>query len=125
MKSLSDAAFFRAFDALASAGDPGLKRVIFDFASVHWERERISVARASYSIVQEIFTLTHGARPKWTLLVVKEYWWGAAEGNALRSVRWSRPMSGRRADILAWFREQDRSIGQAAAACERRKEKRA
>lgn len=110
MKSLSDAAFFRVFDALLGAGNPGLKRASWDFASVHWERERLSASRAAYSHVHEIFMLVHAGRPKWTLMVVKEYWWGAKEGEVLRSVRWTRPMNGRRADILAWFRNQEQTM---------------
>lgn len=119
MKSLSDAAFFRVFDALASAGNPGLKRASWDFAAVHWEKERLSLARTAYSIVQEIFTLTHQGRPKWMLLVVKDYWWDVEAGTLIRNIRWSRPMSGRRADIFAWFREQERGMRLEPAAMER------
>ncbi|MFZ5617192.1 MAG: hypothetical protein ACOZAA_07725 [Pseudomonadota bacterium] len=122
MKGLSDAAFFRVFDALVGAGNPGLRRARWDFSSIHWERERISASRPSYSYVHETFLLSCAERPKWTLMVVKEYWWGAMEGEPLKSARWARPTNGRRADILTWFRGQERIIGSQAASPKRSEE---
>lgn len=109
MKSLSDAAFFRVFDALADAGNPGLKLKSWDFAGAEWRRDRYSIAGADYSFVVEVFTIHHASRPRWTLIAAKEHWWGAEQEGAIRSARWARPTSGRRADILTWFREQERA----------------
>ncbi len=75
--------------------------------------------RAAYSTAQEMFTLTHQNRPKWTLLVVKDYWWDVEAGTPIRNIRWSRPMKGRRADILAWFRDQEQRMRLEPAAMER------
>lgn len=116
MKTISDAAFFRVFDTLVGDGNPGLTRAVWDYAAAHWERERLSVSRHTYSHVTEIITLAHAGRPKWTLLVVKEYWWGDREGDAFRTVRWTRPTDGRRAEILAWFRDQEKMIEARSAA---------
>lgn len=112
MKTLSDAAFFRVFDALAGAGNPGLKLKSWELAGANWRRDRYSIAGADYSFVIEIFTIRHDARPRWTLLVAREHWWGESRNDALRDVRWSRPTAGRRADIVAWFRKHERAAEQ-------------
>jgi hypothetical protein len=109
VKSLSDAAFFRTFDALASGGNPGLGRMNWDYAGASWVRERISVSRSAYSFAQEIFTLSSAAQPKWSLLVVKEYWRRGNDAKAARIARWTALLSGRRSDALAWFRDQARA----------------
>lgn len=109
MKSLSDAGFFRAFEALADAGNPGLKRKSWEFCGARWRRDRYSISGPEYTVIIEAFTVRHASRPHWRLLVAKEHWWGD-EQDTIRSARWSRPTEGRRADILAWFRKQEREI---------------
>ncbi|MEX0645225.1 MAG: hypothetical protein WD076_07940, partial [Parvularculaceae bacterium] len=113
MKSLSDAAFFRTFDALVTAGNAGLKRRTWHYAGADWRRDRYSMSLTDYSFVVDVFAVSQSSRPKWTLLSAKEYWWGATEKEALRDVRWSRPTAGRRADVLAWFRTQERALREA------------
>ena len=44
-------------------------------------------------------------------MVVKEYWWAGEESKALKNLRWARPTSGQRGDILSWLRAQDTKIG--------------
>ena len=107
MKTLSDAAFFRKFDLLLDAGNPGLKLQSWTFADTNWRRERHSFTGGEYSFVVEVFTILHETRPKWKLIVTKEYWWGADKTDVLKNQRWSRPAQGRRADMLAWFKKQD------------------
>jgi hypothetical protein len=109
MKGLSDAAFFRVFDMLAGEGNPGLKMTGWDYAGLRWCRDRYSVLNPGYSFTIETFLITHPGRPHWTLLVAKEYWWGANEHKTLRNTRWARPTEGRHADVLAWFRGQEHS----------------
>jgi len=109
VKSLSDAAFFRTFDALVAAGNAGLKKRTWSYAGADWRRDRYSVSVTDYSFVVELFAVRL-TRPKWTLLVAKEYWWGPTDRDILRDIRWSRPTEGRRADVLAWFRLQERSL---------------
>ncbi len=110
MKSLSDAAFFRTFDALVADGNAGLKRRNWTYGGASWRRDRYSVSVSDYSFVVDLFTVAHASRPAWKLLVAKEYWWGATDAERLRDARWTRPMAGRRADILAWFRDCERSL---------------
>jgi hypothetical protein len=40
-------------------------------------------------------------------MVVKEYWWIGEDSKDTKALRWARPTSGRRNDIIAWFREQE------------------
>ena len=44
-------------------------------------------------------------------MVTKEYWWAGEESKALKNLRWARPVSGQRADILSWLRVQEAEIG--------------
>lgn len=107
MKSLSDAAFFRAFDAMTDAANPGLRRKSWEFGGASWRRDRYSLSNPDYAFVIEIFTVLRSRRPGWKLLVFKEHLWDEDDGAAVRSVRWTRLLKGRRADVLAWLRKQD------------------
>jgi hypothetical protein len=40
-------------------------------------------------------------------MVVKEFWWVGEEMSPLKTLRWARPISGRRGDIIKWFRDQE------------------
>jgi hypothetical protein len=44
-------------------------------------------------------------------MVTKEYWWIGEESKALKNLRWARPTSGQRGDILSWLRAQEAKIG--------------
>ena len=110
MKALTDASFFRAFDRMAAAGNPGFKLNQWSFAGAVWQRERHSFSGVGHSFTVEALTVKQTARPAWTLLVAKENWWAAAHGEALKNVQWARPVAGRGADIVAWFRERERSL---------------
>lgn len=112
MKSLSDAAFFRVFDAITDAANPGFKRKSWEFDGAGWRRDRYSISSPDYALVVEIFTVFHPRRPKWKLLVCKEHLWDEDDGAAVRSARWTRLLQGRRADALAWFRRQKTAAGQ-------------
>ena len=46
-------------------------------------------------------------RRGWSLMVIKEYWWAGEESKALKNLRWARPTSGQRGDILSWLRAQE------------------
>jgi hypothetical protein len=109
MKSLADAAFFRAFDGLASAGNAGLKRATWSFAGADWQRARHSFSCADYSFAVEVFAVTRAGRPAWRLIVVKEHWWAGPEREAVKRVQWARPAEGEAAAILAWLRDWERS----------------
>lgn len=108
MKALTDASFLRAFDALVSAGNPGLKRASWNHADAAWQRERHSFSGADHSFAVEVFTVVPAGRTQWKLLVVREHWWMGGDSDAVKSVQWARAASGRTADILAWVRERER-----------------
>jgi hypothetical protein len=111
MKSLARPSFFRLFDLLVSITNPGLKRPYWTHDSVDFERERHSALGPRHGFVIEITTLTRPGRRGWSLMVIKEYWWAGEESKALKNLRWARPTSGQRGDILAWLRAQEAKIG--------------
>jgi hypothetical protein len=111
VKSFGDPSFFRLFDLLTGLTNPGLKRPHWTHDGVEFERERHSVMGPRHGFVIEITTLTRPGRRGWSLMVIKEYWWAGEESKALKSLRWARPTSGLRGDILAWLRTQEAKIG--------------
>jgi hypothetical protein len=111
MKSFASSSFFRLFDLLVSLTNPGLKRSHWVHDGVEFERERHSVMGPKHGLAIEIFTLTRAGRGGWSLMVTKEYWWAGAESKALKNLRWARPISGQRGDILSWLRAQEAKIG--------------
>jgi hypothetical protein len=110
MKSLARPSFFRLFDLLISHTNPGLKLSRWTFDGVEFERERHSFMGPRHGVAIEIFTLTRGGRRGWTLMVTKEYWWVGKESKALKTLRWARPTSGQRADIMSWLRTQEAAL---------------
>ncbi|HUZ32689.1 MAG TPA: hypothetical protein VMV19_11410 [Xanthobacteraceae bacterium] len=112
MKSFNRPSFFRLFDLLLSLTNPGLKRSYWTHDGVEFERERHSVMTRQHGLAIEIFTLTRPGRRGWSLMVTKEFWWAGEESRALKNLRWARPISGQRGDILTWLRSQEAKIGQ-------------
>ena len=112
MKGFAHPSFFRLFDLLLSLTNPGLKRSHWMHDGVQFERERHSVTGPRHGLAIEIFTLRRSGRHGWSLMVIKEYWWAGEESKALKNLRWARPISGQRSDILSWLRAQDAKIGQ-------------
>jgi hypothetical protein len=110
MKSLASPSFFRLFDLLVSHANPGLKLSRWIFDGVEFERERHSFLGPKHGVAIEIFTLTRGGRRGWTLMVTKEYWWVGEESRALKNLRWARPTSGQRADVISWLRAQEAAL---------------
>ena len=110
MKSLATPSFFRTFDLLLSAGNPGLKLTHWIYDEVEWVRDRYSVTGRNHGFVIEIITLTRPGRRGWCLLVTKEHWWAGERIEAIKSAQWSRPVSGQRKDIIEWFRKQEKAI---------------
>ena len=111
MRSFARPSFFRLFDLLLSLTNPGLKRSHWTHDGVDFERERHSVMGPKHGLAIEIFTLRRPGRRGWSLMVTKEYWWAGEESKALKNLRWARPVSGQRADILSWLRAQEAKIG--------------
>jgi hypothetical protein len=111
MKNFARPSFFRLFDLLLSLTNPGMKRSHWMHDVVEFERERYSVTVLKHGFAIEIFTLTRPGSRGWSLMVTKEYWWAGADSKALKNVRWARPISGRRGDILSWLRAQEAKVG--------------
>jgi hypothetical protein len=110
MKSFARPSFFRLFDLLLATSNPGLKLSRWTYDGVEFERERHSVMGPKHGLAIEIFTLTRAGRRGWTLMVTKEYWWVGEESKALKSLRWARPTSGQRPDIMSWLRTQEAAL---------------
>jgi hypothetical protein len=49
-------------------------------------------------------------------MVTKEYWWAGEESKALKNLRWARPTSGQRADIMSWLRTQEAALERSSIA---------
>lgn len=110
MKSLAQPSFFRVFDLLLGATNPGLKLPSWTHDGVAWERERHSFSGSSHGQTIEIVTLTRPGRRGWSIMIVKEYWWVGKESKAVKALRWAKPIEGQRSDILNWFRAQEASL---------------
>src|SRR5262249_39119088 len=115
MKSLGSPSFFRVFDLLLSASNPGLKRSRWTCDGVEFERERHSFAGANHGFAVDIVTLQQAGRRGWSLMVAKECWWAGAESKSLKSLRWARPTRGQGRDILAWMRTQEAALERSAS----------
>lgn len=122
MKTLAQPSFFRALDLLLSTTNPGLKQARWIHDGVEFERERHSFSGAKHGLAIEIVTLTRPGRPGrpgrrgWSLMVTKEYWWAGPDNKAFKNLRWARPVSGQRNDMLGWMRAQDAALDRALAA---------
>ena len=110
MKTFASASFFRTFDLLLAANNPGMTLTKWSHDGVDWERERHSFTGRNHGFAVEVATLTRSGRQGWTLMVVKEFWWVGSHGKDIRSTRWAHLMSGRRNDALGWMREQERNF---------------
>jgi|SRR5580704_1495680 hypothetical protein len=116
MKSLAHPSFFRVFDLLVGATNPGLKLSSWTRDDIAWERERHSFTGPTHGQAIEVFTATRSGRHGWSLMIVKEYWWVGKESKAVKAVRWAKPIDGRRSDIMDWFRDQEASLDSKLAA---------
>ncbi len=114
MKSFARPSFFRLFDLLLSTSNPGLKLSRWTFNGVEFERERHSFSGPKHGLAIEICTLTRAGRRGWSLMVTKEYWWAGAESQAFKQLRWARPLTGQRGDVLAWLRAQEAALDRSA-----------
>jgi len=110
MKSFARPSFFRVFDLLVSTTNPQFRRTRWTHNGVDFERERHSFSGPKHGLTIEIITLTRPGRRSWSLMVTKEYWWAGAESKAFKNLRWARPLSGQRGDILAWMRAQETAL---------------
>ena len=116
MKSFASSSFFRVFDMLLSAANPGMKQSQWTIDGVDCGHERHSFSGPTHGFAIEIFTLTRPGKRGWSLMVVKEFWWSGKQMDAGRMPHWAKLTSGQRADVFAWFRAQELSLEQRLAA---------
>jgi len=114
MKNLASPSFFRMFDLLLAATNPGIRSTRWTHDGVEFERERHSFTGPKHGLTIEIMTLTRSGRRGWSLMVTKEYWWSGADSKPLKNLRWARPIAGQRSDLLTWLREQEAALERSA-----------
>jgi hypothetical protein len=119
MKNFAQPSFFRVFDLLVGATNPGLKLSSWTYDGVVWERERHSFTGATHGQTIEIFTLRRLGKRGWNVMIVKEYWWVGKENKPVKAVRWAKPIEGQRIDIMNWFRAQETGLDRRLIARER------
>jgi hypothetical protein len=113
MKSLTRPSFFRVFDLLLSTTNPRMKQARWTHDGVEFEQDRHSFSGPKHGLTIEIYTLTRSGRRGWSFMVTKEYWWAGPDNKALKNLRWARPTSGARLDILNWMRAQESALDRA------------
>lgn len=115
MKNLARPSFFRMFDLLLSATNPGLNVSRWTHDGAEFERERHSFTSPRYSLTVEIFTVTRSGRKGWSLMVAKEYWWAGPKSEPFKNARWARAMHGQRGDLFTWLRAQEVALERSAS----------
>jgi len=110
MRSLTRPSFFRMFDLLLAATNPGLKLTHWKHDGVEFERERHSFISARHSLVIELVILSRSGPHGWSLMVTKEYWWAGASAKPFKNMRWARSLSGQRTNLMAWLQAQERLL---------------
>lgn len=116
MKNLQRPSFFRFFDLLVSTSNPGLRHTRWTFEGAACQRARHSFTGDGHTFIVETFTLQHGGRRGWALIVVKEYWSFGDDGKGVRTTRWARPLAGKRSDLMGWLRAQEAAFDRALPA---------
>ncbi len=105
MRRIGDTAFFRDFDRVMGASLRDTQSNGWVVAGARWTRQRHSHAGPDFSFVTEAITGESLSPPAWSVLVVKEYWWGAGGRTPLRSGQWATLLSGKREPFVAWLEE--------------------
>jgi hypothetical protein len=106
VKAFGDPAFFRLYEALlAEAPDSNAFR--WTHRGVKWVRTRHSYTSLRHGFGLETVEISKPGSRSWTLLVVKEFWWGP-DGSTLKSTQWAKPASGRREEIRRWVQLEER-----------------
>jgi hypothetical protein len=110
MRRIGDASFFRIVDRLFGAGATPLNAARWTIDGVDWRRERHNYSGDSHGFTVEVTTGTSARKPSWNLIIVKEYWRKAEAGEGFKTLQWAQVTSGRRADVDAWLRRQERIL---------------
>jgi hypothetical protein len=110
MRRIGDASFFRIADRLLAPRASRDQAVEWVIDGVRWQRERHSYSGATHSFTAEVTTGRNTQAPPWTLLIVKEYWRKGEGGDDIKSLQWAHVTAGRRTDVVAWLKRQERSL---------------
>ena len=102
MRRIGDTAFFRDFDRVLGASLRDTAANAWTVQGARWTRQRHSHAGPDFSFVTEAIRGESLSAPTWSVLVVKEYWWGAGHA-ALRSGQWATLLAGKREGFVAWL----------------------
>ena len=110
MRRIGDASFFRIIDRLLASGTSRGQAVEWAVDGVRWRRERHGYSGTTHSFTSEVTTGRNTQAPPWTLLIVKEYWRKGDGGDDMKSLQWAHVTAGRRTDVVAWLKRQERSL---------------
>jgi hypothetical protein len=105
------------FDLLLAATNPGLQHTRWTHDGAQFERERYSFTSPRHGLTIEIITVSCSGKHGWSLMVTKEYWWVGADGKPFKNTRWARPLSGPRADLMAWLAAQEKELDRSSISC--------
>jgi hypothetical protein len=115
MKTFFGSSFFRLFDLLLSETNPGQKMDDWTIGDVRVVRERHSFSGSSHCYAIDVFTVSRPGRHRWTLMVVKEYWWDGGHQHTIKTFSWSKQIDGNRREIMKWLRSQENTRSGLAA----------
>lgn len=110
MKGFAGPNFLRAFARIQQAANPSFNLARWAVGRVEWRRQRHSYWGFDYSFQVEAHTLVAPGRTGWNLVVFVETWWMTSRSVAVRTSSWGKLLRGRKADVLAWFKDQEAKL---------------
>ncbi|HVV92533.1 MAG TPA: hypothetical protein VHD15_03835 [Hyphomicrobiales bacterium] len=110
MARIGDHAFLFAWQMIRAATQPDPEATRWSVGAVEWQRHRYSLAAPDHAAVVEVHRLdSRPAGERWSIMVVSEHWWDEKH-QPLRKQLWTTHVSGSRARILEWIRQEGRAI---------------
>jgi hypothetical protein len=120
MSNLNGRVFFRLWEDVQAASNPGRQRDNWEVAGATCTRERHSYHGSSHSMQIEVHRLVYwGGRGSsgWEILVITERWWDPhAHNKAIRDTTWCRLLKGQARDVFTWFKMQSEIAAKASQA---------
>jgi hypothetical protein len=102
---------------LLAEANPTLRLRSWSHRGASWYRERHSFNGVVCGFAVDRYLIGKPNPDGWTLLFVKEIWWGEND-KTIRSTEWAKLLSGNRSKILEWFRLEERRLLARFAAAE-------
>jgi hypothetical protein len=102
---------------LLAEANPTLRLKSWSYRGASWNRERHSFNAVVCGFAVDRYLISKPNPNGWTLLFVKEIWWGEND-KTIRSTEWAKLLSGNRSKILEWLRLEERRILTRSAAAE-------